>query len=127
MRRLQAARITPSIPFVHKKLDDFGKDFDKEVMNCIQSECRRLEKITIAKETPGSVTRNLPSSLEDKIDLGRKVIFDNIDYEQKVHHMTEEHQNTLVHWTTYMSTENRVTGKYQSHSVYSWCIDTAID
>ncbi len=71
-------------------------------MTCVQSECRRMEKIASVKETSGSVTRNLPAFFEDRIDLGRKLIFDNIDYEQKVRHMTEEHQNTLVHWTSYM-------------------------
>ena len=30
-------------------------------------------------------------------DMGRKQVFDNIDYQQTVHHITEEHQNELHH------------------------------
>ena len=44
--------------------------------------------------------------------MGRKQVFDNIDYQQVVHHMDEEHQNLLHHWTSYMSTENRVSGNH---------------
>lgn len=80
-------------------------------MNGVQSECKWMDKIANVKEI-GSVTRTLPASMDDKIDIRRKLILDNIGYEQKVHHMMEEHQNNLVHWTSYMSTENRVTGKY---------------
>ena len=45
-------------------------------------------------------------------DMGRKQVFDNIDYQQTVHHMAEEHRNELHHWTSYMSTENRISGNH---------------
>ena len=31
-------------------------------------------------------------------DKGRKLVFDNFDFKQQVHSMTEEHQNVDVHW-----------------------------
>ena len=33
------------------------------------------------------------------IDCGQKQVFDNIDYEQHVYHMSEDSQNTLYQWT----------------------------
>ena len=43
-------------------------------------------------------------------DSGRKLVFDNLDYTQEVHWMTEGHQNIDCHYVTAMSTENRVSG-----------------
>ena len=45
-------------------------------------------------------------------DVGRKLVFDNIDCKQEMHHMTEEHQNMDVHSVTYMSVANRVSGHH---------------
>lgn len=47
-------------------------------------------------------------------DNGRKLVFDNLDYIQKVHYMTEEHQNIDKHAVTVMATENRVSGNHLS-------------
>ena len=46
----------------------------------------------------------------DSPDTGRKLVFDNLDYTQEVHWMTEGHQNIDCHYVTAMSTENRVSG-----------------
>jgi len=43
-------------------------------------------------------------------DCGRKLVFDNLDYSQEVHWMTDDHQNPDCHNVTAMSTENRVSG-----------------
>lgn len=48
-------------------------------------------------------------------DTGRKFTFDNLDYRQNVHYMTEEHQNIDNHCVTYMATENRVSGNHLSN------------
>ena len=40
-------------------------------------------------------------------DKGRKLVFDNFDFKQQVHSMTEQHQNIDVHWVTHLSVENR--------------------
>lgn len=47
-------------------------------------------------------------------DCGRKITFDNLDYNQNVHYMTEDNQNEDKHCVTVMSTENRVTGNQLS-------------
>eukprot|EP00794_Sanderia_malayensis_P008410 gene8410-9308_t len=109
IRRLQAVHVTPSMTYINKKLDDYGENHDADMMKCIELECTRMQKVQDKrKATPG--VKAMPTSLELQIDIGRKQVFDNIDFEQKVHHMTEEHQNNLIHWTSYMSTENRVSG-----------------
>ena len=41
-------------------------------------------------------------------DKGRKLVFDNFDFKQQVHSMTQQHQNIDVHWVTHLSVENRV-------------------
>lgn len=48
-------------------------------------------------------------------DCGRKITFDNIDYHQNVHYMSEDHQNIDKHYVTHMSTENRVSGNHLSN------------
>ena len=45
-------------------------------------------------------------------DVGRKLVFDNIDYRHEVHYMTEEHQNVNNHCVTLMAVENRVSGNH---------------
>ena len=47
-------------------------------------------------------------------DKGRKLVFDNFDFKQQVHSMTEQHQNIDVHWVTHLSVENRVPGNHLS-------------
>lgn len=47
-------------------------------------------------------------------DMGIKLTFDNIDYKQVVHHMTEDNQNIDKHCVTVMCTENRVSGNHLS-------------
>ena len=47
-------------------------------------------------------------------DKGRKLVFDNFDFQQQVHSMTEQHQNIDVHWITHLSVENRVSGNHLS-------------
>ena len=45
-----------------------------------------------------------------KANSGRKLVFDNFDFRQEVHYMTQDHQNVDVHWVTHMAVENRVSG-----------------
>ena len=44
MSRLRATRLTTSVPFMHKKLDEYGKNHDEEIMSSHLKECQRLEK-----------------------------------------------------------------------------------
>ena len=47
-------------------------------------------------------------------DKGRKLVFDNFYFKQRVHCMTEEHQNVDVYWVSHLSVENRVSGNHLS-------------
>jgi hypothetical protein len=47
-------------------------------------------------------------------DVGRKLVFDNIDYRHKIHYMTGEHQSVDNHCVTVMAVENRVSGSHFS-------------
>ena len=63
---------------------------------------------------PGSA-----ESYQDKrlavLEVGRNLVFDNIDYWHEVHYMTEEPQNVDKHCVTVMATENRVSGIHLSY------------
>ena len=94
-------------------MDEFGRNHDAELREHIKVECAMMQQRATATAstvdvTTGEKNKRLPAAMIDRNHPGRKQIFDNIDYEQKVHHMTEEHQNTLTHWTSYMTTENRI-------------------
>lgn len=47
-------------------------------------------------------------------DKGRKIVFDNFDFKQNVHHMTQDHQNIDIHWVSHISVENRISGNHLS-------------
>lgn len=65
-------------------------------------------------EQQAAPTPSIANQLLIDADNGRKITFDNLDYRQEVHHMTEEHQNIDKHYVTSMSTENRVHGNHLS-------------
>ena len=55
-----------------------------------------------------------------EIDNGRKVVYDNFDMYQRVHHMSEVNQNIDNHWVVHMSIENRISGKQHFlHAAYT--------
>ena len=63
-------------------------------------------------ETPKTLQQKNNPPLAIQKDKGRKIVFDNFDFTQKVHGMTEAHQNPDVHWVTHLAVENRV---FESH------------
>lgn len=100
-------------------MDEFGKDYDLKIRDAVQKQSDWMAK----KETYS--TNGVPTDLDGagnspnvcvQKDDGRKLTFDNLDYRQDVHHMTEEHQNIDKHCVTYMSTENRVSGNPLSNA-----------
>ena len=56
-------------------------------------------------------TRPITCQVPDK---GRKIVFDNFDFKQLVHHMTEDRQNIDNHWVSHISVENRASGNHLS-------------
>ena len=99
-------------------MDEFGKEFAASVEKKVKEETNRLKNkhelssvqlATGESEQPQQSTEAVPSP-----DKGRKLVFDNFDFRQQVHTMTEEHQNVDVHWCTHMAVENRVSGNHSS-------------
>ena len=66
-----------------------------------------LDSAGDAMTIPSSTTT---TAVALKADSGRKFVFDNFDFRQEVHYMTQDHQNVDVHWVTHMAVENRVSG-----------------
>ena len=95
-------RLVVSHTFLYKKLDEYGKDHNEVILKNIKAEGERLGKENVA-------SNNVSSNASDK---GRKIVFDNFDFKQNVHHMSETHQNLDKHWVSHMSTENRVSGNH---------------
>ena len=112
LARLSTLRITTSHTYLYKKLDEFGKDHDKPIREAV---ARQSEYMASVRDHPSAENEDQRSEKSTKSachtpDCGRKMVFDNLDYSQEVHWMTEDHQNTDCHYVTAMSTENRVPG-----------------
>ena len=43
MLRLRITKLTVSHRYIHKRLDDFGKDHDADIMECVALESKRLQ------------------------------------------------------------------------------------
>ena len=118
--RLSALRLTVSHPYYYKRMDEYGKDFAASVLGKVRNETQRLKKqhklstATPSTESPSSQhPPPLPApSVMLAPDKGRKLVFDNFDFKQRVHNMTESHQNVDIHWVTHMAVENRVSGNH---------------
>ena len=92
-------------------MDEFGKEFAVSVEKKVMEETNRLKNkhelssvqlATGGSEQPQQSTEVVPSVVLP-LDKGRKSVFDNFDFRQQVHTMTEEHQNVDVHWCTHGS------------------------
>lgn len=83
-------------------------------MEAVDHQGKSMEaRLEAARESNADCTE-LQHTASDVPDTGRKLIFDNIDYRQQVHYMTEENQNIDKHCVTVMSTENRVSSNHLS-------------
>ena len=94
--------------YLYKKLDEYGKDHNGEILEKVTAEGRRLHHLH------KDANENLPTGNVSCIapDKGRKIVFDHFDFRQSVHHMTETHQNVDKHWVSHMCIENRVGGNH---------------
>ena len=120
--------MTTSHTYLYKKLEEFDKDHTKSITDAVSrqsdfmaqkkdkqrdQECAGASQEGVAA-APSQPQPSLCTVSQSSIDCGRKITFDNVDYYQEVHHMTEEHQNMDKHYVTVMSTENRVHGNHLS-------------
>jgi hypothetical protein len=77
---------------------------ESQVASVLQGSQRLQATSSQELQTESQVASCLPK------DNGRKIVFDNFDFLQQVHHMTEHHQNVDIHWVSHMAVENRVPG-----------------
>ena len=105
LARFKTLRLTTSHTYLYKKLDEFGKEHKKSICDAVvhQGQYMCNNRCVDGAEQPQCPQVDSP-------DTGRKLVFDNLDYTQEVHWMTEGHQNIDCHYVTAMSTENRVSG-----------------
>jgi hypothetical protein len=104
-------RLAVSHTFLYKKLDEFGEKHNANILEKVAAEGKRMEaEIAQQNKEPVAASENVKIVETPEPDAGRKIVFDNFDFKQNVHHMTEEHQNIDNHWVSHMCTENRVSG-----------------
>lgn len=117
--RLSALRVAVSHTFLYKKLDEYGTEHAKSITDAVTKQgqymAQQHQSVTASTQA-GACTVDPPPSNTNlfQSDVGRKITFDNIDYRQEVHNMTEEHQNIDKHYVSVISTENRVHGNHLS-------------
>lgn len=105
LARLGPLRVTTNHTYVYKKLDEFGKDYNKKVLDSVMQQGEFMEQ---KAQGSSQVRKNKKLIIPE---VGRKLVFDNIDYRHEVHHMTEEHQNVDKHCVGYRKPCFRKTSK----------------
>ncbi|CAB4040514.1 Hypothetical predicted protein [Paramuricea clavata] len=125
LARLGPLKLTTSHTYVYKKLDEFGIDYYDHILESVK---RQGEFLKQQQEQKTSVNPELAKSHQNRNlivpDVGRKLVFDNMDYRHEVHYMTEEHQSVDNHCATVMAVENHVSGSHFS-GVLNWKMTNA--
>lgn len=100
MKRSSSLLLATSHVHLYKKLDEFGKDFKKDIETAVEQQSEFMDRQCNSANNINSVTCTA--------DVGRKITIDNFDFHQDVHYMTEENQNIDTRYLSLMATENRV-------------------
>ena len=77
-------KLVLSHTFLYKKFDAFGHQHNGKIVEMVKNESTRL--LTVWNDVQSD-----ESDLPNEADQGRKIVFDNFDFMQKVHHMSEAH------------------------------------
>lgn len=88
---MRVLRLVVSHTYLYKKLDQYGQNHNAKILDKVQAESARMLQLWEKENTVITGQSITPA------DSGRKIVFDNFDFIQKVHHMTETHQNTDNH------------------------------
>ena len=108
-------KLTTSHTYVYKKLDEFGKDYNKNILESFKRQGEFMKQQMQRRTDANSVSAKFHQNRKLIVpDVGRKLVFGNIDYRHEVHYMTEEHQSVDNHCVTVMAVENRVSGSHLS-------------
>ena len=82
---------------------------DLEKTAQLQKKHQALTEATSATSSPPPVKKgHSEQSVLITADKGRMLVFDNFDFKQQVHSMTEAHQNVDVDWVSHLSVENHL-------------------
>ena len=68
--------------------------------------------INVNQQSSKSVTASPTEHEKVQPDVGRIIVFDNIDYYAEIHEMTEDNQNKDEHRVTVVETEHRVSSNH---------------
>ena len=84
----------PPSEYTPMEIDDFSI-----ITDVVHSFVTKVEHHLSSSDQPEVDLKETPHQriMPTRIDPGRKLVFDNIDYEQNVHHMTEEHQSNNIY------------------------------
>lgn len=94
IRRLKAVCLAASHTTYYKRLDEYGKQHDAEIRDKVSKESERFQNLhSIFSSQPLEPVR--ANSIVD-IDVGRKIVLDNIDYHQSTHSMTKGSRSTYL-------------------------------
>ena len=129
--RLKFLRLVVSHTQLYRKLDEYGQDYNVPVKNMMKQECEWMKSQHLSVTMDNEETDESQSSDESFTEshtteagssqfscrpCGQKLTIDNIDFRQRVHHMTQEHQVKDQHYLTVCATNNRVHGNHLSSS-----------
>ena len=109
LARLCSLKITCTHTFLYKKLDQFGEDHNKHILESVKQQGEFIELQAERQKCDAGLLADQKNNCAVQ-DLGRKLVSGNSDYRQEVHKMTHEHQNNGAHCVTYMSVANKVSG-----------------
>ena len=93
---------------LYKKLEEDGANHDAVVKEMVNDDGKWLA----SQKKNGKGTSILADNVQPSV--GFKLTVDNVDYRQKVHYMTEEHQNKDKHNVSINATVNRVSANHLS-------------
>ena len=114
---------------LYRKLDEYGQDYDLSLKNMMTQECDWMKSQHVPLSMNDEDTVETPSSDDSFTEShtaeaefspvpcrpsGQKLTIDNIDFQQRVDHMAQEHQVKDRRNLTVCATNNRVHGNHLS-------------
>ena len=110
---LTVTKVGKNTPAYQPETDSFEEEFLLQVNSRIQH-CLQNDQCLVNLQSSKSATASPTEHEKVQPDVGRKIVFDSIDYYAEIHEMTEDNQNKDEHWVTVMETKNRVSGNHLS-------------
>ena len=84
MCRLRVLRLVVSHTFLYKKLDEFGHYHNAKIMEKVKNESATLLSMWNNDYAINDHADEVAAIVSHQADQGRKIVFDNFDFNQKV-------------------------------------------